>query len=123
MRLEEAERVAHQEPSQRHHGPTGVAPHRDTGSDIHASLGSAIPASNDQRLPGRLRIEQTLGQGRKALTVAPRPPDRAGLARRCGREQAGIYARGFVAAAVQPTATLEPPISANILTRVRADHF
>jgi len=93
LRLEPAEGIAHQHPTDRDDGHPAVAPDSGGGADLDDALAAAIPTRYCDAFPWCGRVGQHLGQGRQALALGPGPSVGAGQAGRCRVVKRGVKAQ------------------------------
>ena len=69
LRLEFAERIADQQPSDRHRGQTRVVPDGGAGSEFDDAIGAAIPEGDGMALPNGTGVLQHLIEFGEALSL------------------------------------------------------
>ena len=90
--LEFAERIADQQPSDRHRGKARVVPDGGSGSEFDAAIGAAIPQSDGVALPNGTAIQQHLTEFGQALSF-DRRSSAASAPGRCGGIKIGVEAQ------------------------------
>ena len=73
LRLEFAERITDQQPSDRHRGQTPVVPDGRAGSQFDGAIGAAVPEGDGMALPGSAEIVQHMTELGQALSLDRRP--------------------------------------------------
>src|SRR6201994_4420422 len=83
LRLELAERITQQYPTDWQRRVAAVKPHRGLRAELEAAFRRAIPVADCDRLPACAGIRQHLRQARQAVALLARPSLGAWLARWC----------------------------------------
>jgi hypothetical protein len=92
LRRQFAERIAHQQPPDRHRGQTRTVPDSRAGGDLNNTIGTAVPEGDSMVLPTCAGIVQHLRRGGQALSF-DRWSSAARSSGRCGGIEIGVEAQ------------------------------
>ena len=93
LRLEPAERIAHQHPADRHDWQAGVTPHGGGRAELDDAFTHAIPSGHHHLLPPCVKAGQDVGQVRQTSPPPVAPPPAAS---QTDRQEAMVRGRPLV---------------------------